>query len=194
MAPPTARPCGHGSSLLQGGAALLLSVPEGYEIVLGTAAPPPSGMWPARASWTARGLSVPSIQQSSPEGNLRPPAHALIDEAEAVAPWSRSHQRDAAEHVDVYAYPHNETSTGVAPRLPGRRPGAPLVDGTSIAVPRPWTSPESTPAASLCKGPLGSDGGLWVAVLSPAAIERARRIEAAPRPLDPAVPVAVCRD
>ena len=81
--------------------------------------------------------------------------------------------------IDAYAYPHNETSTGVtSPVYRVEAPGAlTLVDGTSIAgaVPVDLTQVDAY-YFSLQKA-LGSDGGLWVAFLSPAAIERARRIE-----------------
>ena len=87
-----------------------------------------------------------------------------------------------ASDADVFAWAHNETSTGVlAPvhRVTGARSDAlMLVDGTSAAAgtvidPREidvyYFSPQ--------KG-FGSDGGLWVAIVSPAAIERAEKIEA----------------
>ena len=90
--------------------------------------------------------------------------------------------RSAAEGVDAYAYPHNETSTGVtSPVYRVDAPGAlTLVDATSIAgaVPVDLTQVDAY-YFSLQKA-IGSDGGLWVAILSPAAIERAHAIEAAP--------------
>jgi len=85
--------------------------------------------------------------------------------------------------VDLYALTHNETSTGVAMEI--RRPtgGASGAGGAIVAV-------DATSAAGGLRVDPGqfdayyfapqkcfaSDGGLWVALLSPAAIERSERI------------------
>jgi phosphoserine aminotransferase len=87
--------------------------------------------------------------------------------------------------VDAYALTHNETSTGVAMpirRVPGADDGAlVLVDATSaaggIAVdPAQFDSYFFAPQKCF-----GSDGGLWIALLSPAAVERAGQIAASDR-------------
>jgi phosphoserine aminotransferase len=87
--------------------------------------------------------------------------------------------------IDAYALTHNETSTGVAMpvrRVPGADDGAlVLVDATSaaggIAVdPAQFDAYYFAPQKSF-----GSDGGLWIALLSPAAAERAARIAASSR-------------
>lgn len=82
----------------------------------------------------------------------------------------------AEADVDVYALTHNETSTGVA--LPLQRPtadasgGLVAVDATSAAGGIFWdTSQVDVYYFSLQKC-FASDGGLWVAACSPAAIER----------------------
>jgi phosphoserine aminotransferase len=87
--------------------------------------------------------------------------------------------------VDAYALTHNETSTGVAMpvrRVAGADPGSlVLVDATSaaggIAV-DPGEFDAYYFAPQKC---FGSDGGLWIAVLSPAAVERVGRIAASDR-------------
>jgi phosphoserine aminotransferase len=78
---------------------------------------------------------------------------------------------------DVYAYPHNETSTGVTIPV-HRREGDALVvvDGTSAAGgmrvdPRSFDVYYFAPQKCFA-----SDGGLWLALCSPAAIERIERI------------------
>jgi phosphoserine aminotransferase len=87
--------------------------------------------------------------------------------------------------IDAYALTHNETSTGVAMpirRVPGADDGAlVLVDATSgaggIAVdPAQFDAYYFAPQKCF-----GSDGGLWLALLSPAAVERAGRIAASDR-------------
>ena len=60
-------------------------------------------------------------------------------------------------------------------------PGAlTLVDGTSIAGATPIDLTQVDAYYFSLQKSLGSDGGLWVAILSPAAIERARHVETAP--------------
>jgi phosphoserine aminotransferase len=87
--------------------------------------------------------------------------------------------------IDAYSLTHNETSTGVAMpvrRVPGADEGAlVLVDATSaaggIAVdPAEFDAYYFAPQKSF-----GSDGGLWIALLSPAAVERAAHIAASDR-------------
>jgi phosphoserine aminotransferase len=84
---------------------------------------------------------------------------------------------------DVYAYPHNETSTGVA--VPVHRPAGSdalvLVDGTSAAG---GVRVEARSFDVYYFAPqkcFASDGGLWLALCSPAAIERIERIGATDR-------------
>ncbi|MGI8868591.1 MAG: phosphoserine transaminase [Mycobacteriales bacterium] len=105
-----------------------------------------------------------------------------------AAPGSRC--APAAETgIDLYAWPQNETSTGVvAPveRVPGADGGALVaIDATSAAagVPVDLTACDCYYFAPQ-KG-FGGDGGLWLALLSPAAIERAGRIGAGDRWIPP---------
>jgi phosphoserine aminotransferase len=82
--------------------------------------------------------------------------------------------------VDAYALTHNETSTGVAMpihRVPGADPGAlVLVDATSGAGGLPVDVSESDVYYFAPQKCFGSDGGLWIALMSPAALERAAAI------------------
>src|SRR5699024_3525883 len=93
-----------------------------------------------------------------------------------------SHAAPAAEAgVDTYAWPHNETSTGVA--VPVRRPAGiddgalVVVDGTSAAGGLAVDVGQTDAYYFAPQKSFASDGGLWLAVLSPAAIERAARVE-----------------
>jgi phosphoserine aminotransferase len=87
--------------------------------------------------------------------------------------------------IDVYALTHNETSTGVA--MPVRRVrGADdgslvLVDATSAAGGIPVDPAEFDAYYFAPQKCFGADGGLWLALLSPAAVERAGRIAASDR-------------
>jgi phosphoserine aminotransferase len=85
---------------------------------------------------------------------------------------------NAEPRVDAYAWPHNETSTGVA--LPVRRvaPAAlMLVDVTSAAGGMNVDVSETDAYYFAPQKSFASDGGLWLAVLSPAALARADELD-----------------
>jgi phosphoserine aminotransferase len=113
-----------------------------------------------RAPW----LSAPTVLESAPGTHPAP-----FPEPEA----------------DAYALTHNETSTGVAMpvrRVPGADPGAlVLVDGTSAAAGLAVQAGEFDVYYFAPQKGLGSDGGLWIALMSPAAAERAGEIAASGR-------------
>jgi phosphoserine aminotransferase len=89
-----------------------------------------------------------------------------------------------AEGVDVYAWPHNETSTGVMTRVQrvAGDPGAlTVIDATSAAGGVDFDVAEADVYYFAPQKNLASDGGLWLAAVSPAAIERIERIAASDR-------------
>jgi phosphoserine aminotransferase len=96
---------------------------------------------------------------------------------------------------DVYAYPHNETSTGVA--VPVHRPNGSdalvVVDGTSAAGGMRADASNFDVYYFAPQKCFASDGGLWLACCSPAAIERIERIAATGRwvPASLSLPIAV---
>ncbi|HEY6796742.1 MAG TPA: phosphoserine transaminase [Kineosporiaceae bacterium] len=87
--------------------------------------------------------------------------------------------------ADVYAWAHNETSTGVMTevrRVTGADDGALVViDATSGAGGLPVDLSQTDAYYFAPQKSFASDGGLWIAVLSPAAIERVARITASGR-------------
>ncbi|MEV8182123.1 phosphoserine transaminase [Specibacter sp. NPDC078692] len=87
--------------------------------------------------------------------------------------------------VDVYAWPQNETSTGVAApvqRVAGADDGAlVLIDATSAAGGLAVDVSESDVYYFAPQKNFASDGGLWLGLFSPAALERAARIAASDR-------------
>ena len=170
---------------LKEGLRALLNVPDGYEVVLGNGGA--SAFWDAACaclissraafgSWGAFGAKFAASAKRAP-----PLAAPRIDAARAGSQGTRA-PRDPEQGVEAYAYPHHETSSGVAsPVYRVDAPGAlTLVDGTSIAGAAPIDLTQVDAYYFSLQKALGSDGGLWVAILSPAAIERARRIEASP--------------
>jgi phosphoserine aminotransferase len=104
----------------------------------------------------------------------------------------------ADERVDVYAFTHNETSTGVAMDL--RRPdGASAdalvaVDATSAAGGLRFDATETDLYYFAPQKCLASDGGLWLAAASPAAIERIEQVAASGRWIPASLDLKVALD
>jgi phosphoserine aminotransferase len=163
----------------------LFRLPEGYEVVLGNGG--------TTAFWdiATHGL-IESRSQHLSFGEFS----SKFAKAAKQAPWLSdptvvesapgTHPEPSAEAgTDVYAFTHNETSTGVAMpirRVPGADDGAlVLVDATSGAGGLPVDMSESDVYYFAPQKSFASDGGLWVAFFSPAAIERAERIAASDR-------------
>lgn len=86
------------------------------------------------------------------------------------------------EYVDAYCWAHNETSTGVAApvrRVDGSREQGALtiIDATSAAGALPVDIAQTDAYYFSPQKAFGADGGMWIAALSPAAIDRAYGIE-----------------
>jgi phosphoserine aminotransferase len=164
---------------IQAGLAQLFSLPEGYEVVLGNGGS--TAFWDVAAASLAR---TRSAHLSFGEfGAKCVSAHTTpwLDAPHVVRtePGTRG-VLPAFADADVYAWPHNETSTGVsAPveRVDGAATDAlMLVDATSAAGgidfdPRNMDVYYFAPQKNFA-----SDGGLWFALMSPAAITRAQEI------------------
>src|SRR4029079_6811918 len=104
----------------------------------------------------------------------------LADPVVVAAPPGTHPAIVADDDVDVYALTHNETSTGVAMALV-RPPGAAdgqlvAVDATSGAGGLPWHPQPVDVSYFAPQKCFASDGGMWVAACSPAAVERIERI------------------
>ncbi|MEU5437845.1 phosphoserine transaminase [Streptomyces sp. NPDC020719] len=163
----------------------LFSLPEGYEVILGNGG--------STAFWDVATHGL--IENRSQHLNFGE-FSSKFAKAAKLAPWLAepsviasepgTHPDPAAEAgVDVYALTHNETSTGVAApikRVAGADEGAlVLVDATSGAGGLPVDITESDVYYFAPQKSFASDGGLWLAVFSPAALERAARIHASGR-------------
>jgi phosphoserine aminotransferase len=186
---------------LRSGLAELFSLPDGYEVVLSNGG--------STAFWDAATFGL--VRQRSQHlafGEFGSKFAAAV----AAAPFLgaptviESEPGDAPEFapetgVDMYASPHNETSTGVAIEV--RRPtgvddGALVLwDATSGAGGLPVDVTEADAYYFAPQKSFGSDGGLWVALMSPAALARVAEIQAsgrwAPAFLDLAVAVEQSR-
>jgi phosphoserine aminotransferase len=161
---------------VRSGLAALFDLPEGYEVVLGNGGA--TAFWDVAAFNLVRDraqhLVFGEFGGKFAEGVAAAPflgTPTVINADPGSAP-----DFAAEEGVDVYATPHNETSTGVA--RPVRRPagvGADalhLVDATSGAGGLPVDVSETDVYYFAPQKCFASDGGLWLALMSPAAIER----------------------
>jgi phosphoserine aminotransferase len=163
---------------VRGGLADLFRLPDGYEVVLGDGG--------STAFWDAAAFSL--IERRSQNltfgefgGKFAKAAAAPWLEApdvRAAEPGSRS-ETSPASGIDVYAWPHNETSTGVmAPvaRVAGDAGALTVVDATSAAGGIDFDAREADVYYFAPQKNFASDGGLWFALFSPAAIESVERL------------------
>jgi phosphoserine aminotransferase len=168
---------------LRNGIAELLSLPDGYEVALGNGG--------TTAFWDAATFGL--IEQRSQhlsfgEFSSKFAACALaaphLDDPDVIeAPPGTVPEAKATPDVDAYCLTHNETSTGVAAPLqrPDSAEGLVLVDATSAAGGLRFDAAQTDAYYFAPQKGLASDGGLWLAALSPAATERIERIAASDR-------------
>ncbi len=167
---------------LRNGLAELFALPDGYEVVLGNGGT--TAFWDAACfGLIERRSQHLSFGQFSAKFAAAVEATPFLDAPEVITSPPGTHpDLVASDAVDAYAFPHNETSTGVAmePVRPAAT-GLVLVDATSAAAGLRF-DPSQVDVYYLApqKG-LASDGGLWLAACSPAAIERIERLASSGR-------------
>ena len=162
----------------------LFSLPEGYEVILGNGGS--TAFWDAAAfglvdkrslHLTYGEFSAKFASAVAKNPFVGDPVVIKADAGSAPAPVSDP-------SVDVIAWAHNETSTGVA--VPVQRPADSgdaliVIDATSAAggLPVDITSTDAYYFAP--QKNFAGDGGLWIALMSPAALARVESIAAAGR-------------
>ncbi|MGH9122042.1 MAG: phosphoserine transaminase [Acidimicrobiales bacterium] len=159
----------------------LLGLPDGYQVVLGNGGA--TAFWDVAtfALVMERGQHLSFGEFSARFAAAAAAAPHLGDPEVIESPPGTHPTPRGSEGVDCYAYTHNETSTGVMMselrRPDGAEPGAlVLVDATSGAGGLRYDPADVDAYYFAPQKCFGSDGGLWVAVLSPAALERAGRL------------------
>jgi phosphoserine aminotransferase len=164
---------------LRRGLAELWSLPDGYEIVLGNGGS--TAFWDVatfclidrRSQHLSFGeFSSKFAAAATAAPHLQDPQ--VIESPPGTHPWA-----EPSADVDLYALTQNETSTGVM--MPLHRPdpssGALVaVDATSGAGGLRFDPAQVDAYYFAPQKCFGSDGGLWVAILSPAALERVARV------------------
>jgi phosphoserine aminotransferase len=167
------------------GISSLFSLPDGYEVVLGNGGA--TAFWDIATFGLIRERSqhLSFGEFSSKFATAAKAAPFLGDPTVITSDPGTRPTPQAEAGVDAYAWAHNETSTGVmAPvrRVEGADDDAlVLVDATSGAGGLPVDITEVDAYYFAPQKNFSSDGGLWIAVMSPAALERAAEIAASGR-------------
>ena len=163
----------------------LFDLPDGYEVVLGNGGT--TAFWEIAAfglvGHKAQHLSFGEF--SSKFAKVTASAPWLEAPTVIQSPPGTHPQPTAEAGIDTYALTHNETSTGVAMpvgRIADADAGAlVIVDATSGAGGLPVRASEVDVYYFAPQKSFGSDGGLWIALMSPAALERAGKLAASDR-------------
>jgi phosphoserine aminotransferase len=160
----------------------LFSLPDGYEVALGNGGT--TAFWDALAFGMVRQRALHLVygEFSSKFANVTQRAPFLDDPVVVQADPGDAPEPRSDPESDVVAWAHNETSTGVM--VPVARPdgdGLVLIDATSGAGGLPVDITQADAYYFAPQKSFASDGGLWLAVLSPAAIERVEEIAASGR-------------
>jgi phosphoserine aminotransferase len=168
---------------VQSGLGELFRLPDGYEVVIGNGG--------STAFWDAAAFSL--IEKRSENLTFGEFSNKFAQAASApwleaphviAAPAGSRSEIEVVSGVDVYAWPHNETSTGVmAPitRVNGDAGALTVIDATSAAGGVDFDAAQADVYYFAPQKNFASDGGLWFALFSPAALERVERIAAGGR-------------
>ena len=180
---------------IRGGLKELLGAPEGYEVVLGNGGA--TAFWDAAAFGLLRERSLhlsygeftqkfASVSAGAPF--LRRAGDRLHRSRRRPRSGQQSGPAVVEAGADVVAWAHNETSTGVMVpvlRPPGAGEALVAIDATSGAGGLPVDIDQADAYYFAPQKGFAADGGLWVAVLSPAAQERIAELAASDRWIPP---------
>ncbi len=169
---------------VRGGFRELFSLPDDYEVVLGNGG--------TTCFWDAATLGLIETQSQhlsfgefSSKFAACAKAAPHLKDPQVIESEVGTHPLPVADGaVDLYALTHNETSTGVSMTIrrpqgaasPGEGGGLVAVDGTSAAGGLRLDPSEFDAYYFAPQKCFASDGGLWIALMSPAALERVERI------------------
>lgn len=160
----------------------LFGLPEGYEVALGNGGA--SQFWDIASCSLIRRRSAHGVygEFSRKFAAATSAAPFLADPAITEAPAGSIALPEPRDDVDVYAWAHNETSTGAcAPVTRVADNGLIVVDATSAAGGIPVDISSTDVYYFAPQKVFASDGGLWWAILSPAAVARVDELAATDR-------------
>ena len=160
----------------------LFSLPDGYEVIIGNGGS--TAFWDAAAFGLIdkRSLHLTYGEFSAKFASAVAANPFVGDPIILKADPGSAPEPQSDPSVDVVAWAHNETSTGVA--VPVQRPAGDalvVIDATSAAGGLPVDIADTDVYYFAPQKNFGSDGGLWLAVMSPAALARVEAIAAAGR-------------
>jgi phosphoserine aminotransferase len=163
------------------GISTLFTLPDGYEVVLGNGGT--TAFWDVLTCGVVRerALHLTYGEFSSKFATCTKAAPFLADPVVVSSDPGDAPEPRADPSADVLAWAHNETSTGVmvpVTRPEGSGDALVLVDATSGAAGLPVDVSDADIYYFAPQKGFASDGGLWLAVMSPAAIDRVAQIEA----------------
>ncbi|MDQ3887609.1 MAG: phosphoserine transaminase [Actinomycetota bacterium] len=169
---------------IRAGLRALFNLPDGYEVVLGNGGT--TAFWDAAALGLVRqrSLHLTYGEFSAKFASVTKGAPFLADPVVVTADPGDAPTPVADPNCDLIGWAHNETSTGVM--VPVTRPPASdhtlvAIDATSAAGGLPVDIRDADVYYFAPQKCFASDGGLWVALMSPAALERVADIGASDR-------------
>jgi len=162
----------------------MFHAPAGYEIIMGNGGA--SAFWDAATFSLVerKGQALVHGEFGNKFANILGAPWLEQPTVISVEPGSRG-DLIAEDGVDIYAYPHNETSSGVVTdvrRVKGADEDAlMLTDATSAAGGIDFDPKQTDVYYFAPQKNLASDGGLWIALVSPKAIGRIEQVAASGR-------------
>jgi len=185
-------------SRLRNAVAELFALPDGYEVILGNGGS--TVFWDAAIFGLIEEKSQHLVfgEFSSKFAECATRAPFLSDPTVISAEPGTAPTAAAEAGIDLYALTHNETSTGVATpivRPEGTDAGALVaVDATSAAGGLKFDASQTDVYYFAPQKCLGSDGGLWIAAVSPAAQERIERVATSGRWIPASIDLKIAMD
>jgi phosphoserine aminotransferase len=175
------------------GLAELFALPDGYEVVMGTGGS--TALWDAAAfGFIERRAEHLVFGEFSSKFAAVSAGAPFLEDPLVVESDPGTHPDLVADvSIDTYAFPHNETSTGVmmdVRRVPGAE-GLMLVDATSAAGGMRVDPTQFDVYYFAPQKAFAADAGIWIALCSPAAIERIDRVATSDRWIPPSLSLPV---
>jgi phosphoserine aminotransferase len=180
---------------IRAGLGELFALPDGYEVVLGNGGT--TAFWDAAAAGLVRerALHLTFGEFSQKFATVTKGAPFLRDPIVVAAQPGDAPEPTSDPGADAVAWAHNETSTGAM--VPVARPEGDalvLIDATSGAGGLPVDVSQADAYYFAPQKSFAADGGLWLALLSPAAIERVGELAAADRWIPESLSLATALD
>lgn len=179
---------------IQSGLVEMYDLPDGYEIVLGVGGA--TAFWDAATFGLIARRSAHFVcgEFSRKFADAAAKTPHLDDPIVVAAEYGGAPEPEEVPGVDTASFIHNETSTGVL--APFARLGSALVaiDGTSAAGAIAYDVEAADAYYFSPQKALGSEGGLWIVMLSPLAVDRIESIAASDRWIPPSLSLKTALD